>query len=292
MRNDEAHPADHARDADARGSDERGGDDDDDAGAPGVHAHGSGLVVAHGEDVDAPAQGEQRGAADEHDGEHHGDVAHVRAGERSHEPVGDVGELIGGVGHQFGVGDAGLEQRRHHDAGEHDHHHVVAAGPRTDKQHQEHGEQGEPEREEGRREGAHAQKNGDGRAECGALACAQNVGGDERILEGALVGGAGTGQTASHHEGQQNARQPYIEEECRLLLGPDGINWNDLADEHGHGLSRINGVAAQQKGDRGGANEDEGKGQHDKSGPPGGGRMKRGFCSARLHGIYYILTHE
>ena len=118
------------------------------------------------------------------------------------------------------------------------------------------------------------------------------VGGDERVLEDALVGGAGTGQTASHHEGQQNARQPYVEEERRLLLGPDGINRNDFADEHGHGLGRVNGVAAQQKGDRCGADEDEGKGQHDKSGPPGGGRMKRGFCSARLHGIYYILTHE
>ena len=125
-----------------------------------------------------------------------------------------------------------------------------------------------------------------------ALACAQNVGGDKRVLEGALVGGAGTGQTASHHEGQQNARQPYVEEERRLLLSPDGVKRDDLVDEHGYGLSRINGVAAQQKGDRGGANEDEGKGQHDKSGPPGGGRMKRGFCSARLHGIYYILTHE
>lgn len=133
----------------------------------------------------------------------------------------------------------------------------LAAGPRTDEQHQEHGEQGEPEREKGRREGTYAQKNGDGCAECGALACAQNVGGDERILEGALVGGAGAGQAAPHHEGQQNARQPYVEEERRLLLGPDGINRNDFADEHGHGLGRVNGVAAQQKGDRCGADEDE-----------------------------------
>ena len=111
-------------------------------------------------------------------------------------------------------------------------------------------------------------------------------------MEGALVGGASAGQAASHHEGQQNARQPHVEEERRLLLGPDGINRNDFADEHGHGLGRVNGVAAQQKGDRGRANEDEGKGQHDKSSPPRGGRMKHGFYSARLHGIYYILSHE
>ena len=111
-------------------------------------------------------------------------------------------------------------------------------------------------------------------------------------MEGALVGGAGAGQAASHHEGQQNARQPHVEEERRLLFGPDGVKRDDLVDEHGHSLSRIDGVAAQQKGDRGRANEDEGKGQHDKSSPPRGGRMKHGFYSARLHGIYYILSHE
>ena len=63
MGDDESHPADHAGDADACSCHEGGGDDDDDAGALGVHAHGGGLVVAHGEDVDAPAQGEQGGAA-------------------------------------------------------------------------------------------------------------------------------------------------------------------------------------------------------------------------------------
>lgn len=76
---------------------------------------------------------------------------------------------------------------------------------------------------------------------------------------------------------------------CSVQMGSTGTI---LLTEHGHGLGRVNGVAAQQKGDRGRANEDEGKGQHDKSSPPRGGRMKHGFYSARLHGIYYILSHK
>ena len=40
-----------------------------------------------------------------------GDGVHTGAGEAAHEPVGDLGQLVGGIGHQLDIGGTGREQR-------------------------------------------------------------------------------------------------------------------------------------------------------------------------------------
>ena len=66
MRDDQADPAHHTRHRHARRGDKGGRKQNDNAHPLGVHTHRGGLVVAHGKDVDAPAQREQHDDADRH----------------------------------------------------------------------------------------------------------------------------------------------------------------------------------------------------------------------------------
>ena len=133
---------------------------------------------------------------------------------------------------------------------------MVALGARADGQHQQHGGDGAGEREQRDAERAESQQDGHCGAERRALRSSEDIGGDERVLERALVGGAGSSQAAAHHERERDARQTHLEEQRLLLGGPERVDGERQVGQHADSLDRGDGVAAQhERGQR--ARQDE-----------------------------------
>ena len=168
MGDHKAHPADHAADGDAGGGQHRGAQDHHQPQRCGVDAHGAGLLLAEGQQIDAPAQQQKRHRTQRHRQQGEGHVLHPRAAETAHEPIGDGGQLVGGVGHQLDIGGSGGEQGRDHDARQQQVHHLIAPDAPGQHVHQRHrGKAGG----KGRRRDAQsleAQQDRQRRAEAGA----------------------------------------------------------------------------------------------------------------------------
>ena len=110
MGHHQPYPADHAREGHAGGSDQGGRKEQGEAHPAGVHPQGPGFAVPQAQQVQLPPEQEQGHQAHRHGQEGQGNVAKPGPGQGAHEPVGDLRELVAGIGHQFDIGGAGVEQ--------------------------------------------------------------------------------------------------------------------------------------------------------------------------------------
>ena len=116
MRNNQADPSDHARDGDAGGREQRRADHDDQAQQRGVHTHGARLVLADCEQVQPPAQKQQRQHPDREGDRQKQQVALLDRRETAEQPIGDRRELLIGVGDELDERCPGGKQRGDHHA--------------------------------------------------------------------------------------------------------------------------------------------------------------------------------
>ena len=112
----QADEADDARDRDADGAHQGGGDEQDQPDPGRLHAQGIGRALAQGEDVQVP--GEEEGDADPQEDEDQGqlDVQPALGDEAAHQPEDDDGHLL--VGDVLHEADAGRQDGGDDDPGE------------------------------------------------------------------------------------------------------------------------------------------------------------------------------
>ena len=110
------------------------------------------------------------------------------------------------------------------------------------------------------------EKDGDGRAERRALRGAQDVGRDERVLERALERCARRGKAAAYHEAEQDAWQAHVEEERRLLVGPECVEREEARDQHAQRLVRGDGIAPEHERSHDGRDDEDDEPDDDEPG--------------------------
>ena len=248
MRDHEPHPADHAGDGDGGGRQHRGAEDHRQTQAVRVDAHGAGFIRREGQQVHAPAKQQQGRQPCRHTDGGKGDGVHTGAGEAAHEPVGDLGQLVGGIGHQLDIGGTGREQRAYHDTGQQEAHHTAAPGSAAHQIDQGHGQQAGQEGENGDHHGALARQDRQRRTEAGTGGRAQDIRCGHGVLEHGLVGGAGGGEAAAHQTGQQDTGQADIPHGDGHVVRPGLFNRKDAGEEYLYHLAQGDAVAAQHEG--------------------------------------------
>ena len=124
-----------------------------------------------------------------------------------------------------------------------------------------------PHRDLNRRQ---AHEDGDCRSQGRTLRGAEQVRGNQGVLERSLERRARTRQAAADQEGQHNAGQANVEEDGRLLIGPRRLDevGRHLVAQHGERLSRADGKAAQEQRHTGKHNHKHGHDSDDDVFPP------------------------
>ena len=116
MGNYKTHPADDTADSHSSCGNQRGTEDHSRPEPSGIDTHGAGFFIAQGQQIDPPAQQKQRRKTQEHRNQCKPYIFGRCSVETAHEPVGDGGQLIFGIGHQFDERGTGGNQRADHDA--------------------------------------------------------------------------------------------------------------------------------------------------------------------------------
>ncbi len=251
MRDHEAHPADDARERHGGGGDEGGAHDDREAQLRHVQAQRARLVLGERQQVDAPAQEDERHEADRDEGQGHGEVRRERPAEAPQQPEGDGGELVVGIGHVLHQRDPGAEERAHDHAREDEREDGVApAHPRTHGDHER--DRGEPAGEGEALDGDDGQRpeDGEARAQRAARGDAEDVGRDEGILEEVLVGRARRRQRRAHDEGRDEARRPHLQDHGLDVPREPALASRERGPQRARHVARRHGKAADGKAPR------------------------------------------
>ena len=210
MGDHQAHPPDHAGHGHGGGGDEGRTEDDDDADPARVDPHSAGFVVPKGQHVHPPAQQEEGQQADGHGDHGQAHLVPLGSGQAAHEPVGDLGKLVGGIRHQFNEGRARGEKGTHHDARQHQGQHPLAPGHTAHQKGGRHGDDAEAEGGDGDHMAVRPQQNGQRSAEGRPVGGPQDVRRGHGVLKDPLIGGAGRAEAAAHHAAQEDAGQPDV----------------------------------------------------------------------------------
>ena len=133
MRDHQSDPADHAADRDAGRGNERRAENDGKAQPVRVHAQRARLRLAHGQQIHAPAQQEQRHGTEQDRHEREQQILVFDRAERAHQPVGDRRELVFRVRHELDEGRSGGKQRGDHHAREHERERALELGKPADR---------------------------------------------------------------------------------------------------------------------------------------------------------------
>ena len=110
MRDDKADPADGTGHGDGGRGHERRTDDDHKAQTRRMHAHGLCLLVAQCEQIDLPAQQEQRHQSKRHNRQDRKDFFHRHPAEAAHEPVCNGRKLIARIRDQLEIRRSGIKE--------------------------------------------------------------------------------------------------------------------------------------------------------------------------------------
>ena len=224
MRNHQSYPADHAGNRHAGGGHQRRADHRQQTQPAGVHAHRARLVLSGRQDIEPPAHQQQRRAAQRHGNKSKAHIAHARARKAAHQPIGDGGQLVAGIGHQFDIGGSRRKKGGDHHACQQDIDRPAAARAAANQIDQRHCEQAERKGRYHNHRPAAIQQDGQRRAEARARGRAQNIRGSHGILEHALVACSRHGQAAAHHAHQQDTRQTHVEHGDFHVFRPAGFD--------------------------------------------------------------------
>ena len=220
MGHHQAHPADHARHGHAGGGDQCGGQEQHQPHQMGVHPQGPGFLLPQAQQVQLPAEQKQGDEAQNHGEEGQGDVGKPGPGQAPHEPVGDLGQLVAGVGHQLDVGGAGVEEGGEHDARQDQVDEPCPRRPLGHQHHEAHGEKAEAEGAEGNHPAGRSEKDGQRGSEGGAAGSPQDVRGGHGVVEHPLKGGPRPGQGAAYETGHDDPGQADVYDHRFHLRGP------------------------------------------------------------------------
>ena len=248
MGHHQPHPSDHAADRDGGGGDQRGAHHRQKTQPGGVDPHGPGLVVPQGEQIELPAQEKQGEQPGGHSGGDAGHIGQTGARQAAHEPVGDLRELAGGVGHQL-EGGGGGEQGADHHARQHQVEHPVPGRPLSHQVDQHHRGQGPEKGGQGGALIAHPHQDGQRRPEGRAGGGPQHIRGGHGILKHPLVGRPGTGQAAPHQAGQDDAGQADVQDGGVLVARPRLLQGEEAGEENPAGGAGIHPVPPQAEGE-------------------------------------------
>ena len=101
-----------------------------------MHAHSLCFLVAQCEQIDLPAQQEQRHQSKRHNRQDRKDFFHRNAAEAAHEPVCNGRKLIARIRDQLEIGRSGIKERTDDHTGQHKVQNALALRTLADKIHE------------------------------------------------------------------------------------------------------------------------------------------------------------
>ena len=190
MRNHQSHPADQSAQTHGRGAEQRGCADENQPIPLQIDAEASCLLILQRQQIDAPAQTEDHSKSENHGQGAPRKRVHAGLGQAAHQPEGDLLKDVLRVCDVFDHGHAGIAQRHHHGAGQHQNERLLVGGAPADNARERHCRNAACKRSQLNGPVRCAQQNGKGCAQTGAGGYAQNIRGDQGIAEHALIGSA------------------------------------------------------------------------------------------------------
>ena len=252
VRNDLADPTDDAADGHSGGSNDSGENDDQQIGPLDIDAQGLCFPLAHGQQVDSPAEDHQTGAADDDGDQGNGQVTQADAAQAAHKPEGNGRELFIAFGGELDDGQHGLEEGGDHGTGQDQHQN---RGGLVNSSQEIGNGNGQHAKDEGHTLNRHigqAQHQAQSRAKAGTGGNAQNEGADQRILEHTLEGGTGHGQARTHEGSHNSSGESNLDNDLLGGIRP-GLLKIGTEDRIGKNLQHFAGshvIAAQEHGNK------------------------------------------
>ncbi len=220
VRDDEPDPSDNAAGRHRERREDRRRDNGNVADARGIHPEAARLLLAEREDVDAPADRDQERPCGNHGQPDDLDFIKVRLGKAAHQPVGNGGQLVVGVGRVFHQRDERGEDRRDDDAREHERHHRDGAAAAREVVHEPDTRHAADEGDDRGPRARPPEEDAEHSAEASAARDAEHIGTDERIAENALVDSPRERKPRADEHGDERPRQAKLQNDGRCHIRP------------------------------------------------------------------------
>lgn len=219
MRNDEADPADGARNAHRTGRHQGGAGNGDVPNDVDIGAEAPGLGLTHGEYVEPPAHREQDDGRNQHRRQNAADFRQSHIRERTHGPVRDGSQFGLGVCHVLDEAQDRAHRSADDDAGQYEHDVGVALHDGRNEHSERYRDDAADKGKAGQNETGEAHQDGDGRADTRAAGNAQEVRRNEWVFEDTLVRYTGHGQHDTDQDRRSYAGQAESHDDVARHLG-------------------------------------------------------------------------